>query len=314
MSTQKKILIAYDGSECANAALEDLKKAGLPKKTEALVVTIADVFAPEGEFSKEPIPRLVAAQVKRSWEQAQHKVKDAKRVAEKAAQKLKTTFPTWNIKVEAFADSPSWGVIKKAQVWKADLVVVGARGLHSTGRLALGSLSQIVATQAPCSVRIVHTRPEDVNSPVRIVIGVDGSSSSYEALNEVVSRHWNKGAALHIITVTDERMMTAIFSSDKSLRDLIKKSPDNHWAKRLMEHAAQKLSSPNFKITSFTKEGDPKKVLLEEAKKWGADSIFVGARGISGIVHSLIGSVSASLAARSDATVEIVRTLKKSKR
>jgi hypothetical protein len=34
-----KILIAYDGSECADAALEDLKTAGLPKTAEALVLT-----------------------------------------------------------------------------------------------------------------------------------------------------------------------------------------------------------------------------------------------------------------------------------
>ena len=29
MSEQMKILIAYDGSDCANAALEDLQRAGL---------------------------------------------------------------------------------------------------------------------------------------------------------------------------------------------------------------------------------------------------------------------------------------------
>jgi hypothetical protein len=41
-----KILIGYDGSECADAALEDLKGAGLPKTAEALVMTMADVFLP----------------------------------------------------------------------------------------------------------------------------------------------------------------------------------------------------------------------------------------------------------------------------
>ena len=41
-----KILIAYDGSDCAKAALEDLKSAGLPTKAEALVLSIADVFVP----------------------------------------------------------------------------------------------------------------------------------------------------------------------------------------------------------------------------------------------------------------------------
>jgi len=32
-----KLLIRYDGSECANAAIEDLRFAGLPDDTEALI-------------------------------------------------------------------------------------------------------------------------------------------------------------------------------------------------------------------------------------------------------------------------------------
>ena len=34
-----KILVAYDGSECADAALEDLKRAGLPAEAEVLVMS-----------------------------------------------------------------------------------------------------------------------------------------------------------------------------------------------------------------------------------------------------------------------------------
>ena len=41
-----KILIGYDGSECAEAALEDLQRAGLGAEAEALVMTVADVFVP----------------------------------------------------------------------------------------------------------------------------------------------------------------------------------------------------------------------------------------------------------------------------
>lgn|GEM_PF-6658159 len=39
MTTPTKILIAYDGSDCAEAALDDLLRAGLPGRgVEALVV------------------------------------------------------------------------------------------------------------------------------------------------------------------------------------------------------------------------------------------------------------------------------------
>ena len=42
-----KILVAYDGSECADAAIADLKNAGLGANTEALVVSLADVLLPK---------------------------------------------------------------------------------------------------------------------------------------------------------------------------------------------------------------------------------------------------------------------------
>jgi len=41
-----KLLIAYDGSRCAEAALDDLTHAGLPVKGEAAVLSVAEVWLP----------------------------------------------------------------------------------------------------------------------------------------------------------------------------------------------------------------------------------------------------------------------------
>ena len=40
-----KVLIAYDGSECANHAIEDLSRAGLADDTEAMILTVAETLA-----------------------------------------------------------------------------------------------------------------------------------------------------------------------------------------------------------------------------------------------------------------------------
>lgn len=52
MKEISQLLIAYDGSPCADAALDDLQRAGLPPTLEAVVVTVAYVFLPptEGEM------------------------------------------------------------------------------------------------------------------------------------------------------------------------------------------------------------------------------------------------------------------------
>ena len=41
-----KIVIGYDGSEQADAALDDLRRAGLPRDAEALIVSVADSAMP----------------------------------------------------------------------------------------------------------------------------------------------------------------------------------------------------------------------------------------------------------------------------
>ncbi|MBO0799053.1 MAG: universal stress protein, partial [Blastocatellia bacterium] len=50
-----------------------------------------------------------------------------------------------------------------------------------------------------------------------------------------------------------------------------------------------------------------KRLLVSEAESWGADCVFVGARGLGRAGRFLIGSVSSSVAARAHCSVEVVR-------
>lgn len=312
MTTHKKVLVAYDGSGSAEALLEDLKQAGLPPKTDVLVVSIADVFLPPPGFVLEAGPEFAAIPVKGvgdGWAYALRQVEQSRQTARKAVEKIKKDFPKWEVRGEAFADSPVWGLIRKAQEWKADLILMGAHGFHAAGRLMLGSVSQLVLMHAPCSVRIVHRKPEEVNSPPRIVIGIDGSNASYEALQEAASRNWRSGTAFRLITAVDSKIKTAMLSGGQHFYEA-PHSPETDaesWVRQMTDRAASELQARGLNVTVLCREGDPKKVLLEEAEQWGADSLFAGARGISGLFHNLTGSVSSSLAARAHCSVEVVR-------
>jgi nucleotide-binding universal stress UspA family protein len=191
-----KILIGYDGSECADAALEDLQRAGLGTDAEAFVMTVADVFVPVpiGEEVENTVPMYIPSAVKRAHERAQHKREEATDLAKQVSEQIGSIFPTWRIDSGAEADSPAWALIRKADHWKPDLIIMGARG-HSVfgGRLILGSISQRVLYEARCSVRIARASENNPDKPVRLLIGVDSSADSNAAMEAVCNRHWPKG-------------------------------------------------------------------------------------------------------------------------
>ena len=130
----------------ADAALHDLQYAGLPQEVEALILSVAEVFLPPPSPTPE-LPAHVPPAVQRAWAQATHALDEARTLAQQACARLQQSFPAWDVGAEACADSPAWAVIKKAETWQPDLIVVGSHGRPALGRLVLGSVSQKVLTE-----------------------------------------------------------------------------------------------------------------------------------------------------------------------
>ena len=309
MSEQMKILIAYDGSDCANAALEDLQRAGLPRVAEALVMSVADVFLPPSSSPAPDLPAEVSVAVQRAWAQATHAVDEARALAQHARTHLLTFFPAWDVRAEACADSPAWAVVKKAEAWQPDLIVVGSHGRSVLGRLWLGSVSQKILTEAQCSVRVGRSHRQTNAAPVRLLIGVDSSPDAAAAVHAVAAREWPAGSAVRLVTALDARMSTALAFMRLSGQTgtEMSEADESAWMSRTTDALAAPLHKRGLAVSSMISAGDPKHVLLDEAEHWGADCLFVGARGLSRVERSLLGSVSAAVAARAHCSVEVVR-------
>ena len=318
MNEKMKILIAYDGSDCANSALDDLQRAGLPPEAEALIITVAEVFLPPpppssyeivGALQEEHYPFNFEEVYKRN----ERMVEEARSLALRAAERLQKNFPGWQVSVEAYADSPSWCVLRKAGEWKPDLIVVGSHGRSALGRLVMGSISQKVLTEANCSVRVARGRVEVDGSPVRIIIGIDGSPGAEAAVKAVAARRWPVGSEARVIIVEDPLVPTLIGHLIPNVAKWIEESNKGEvdWMQKLAEHATEQLRSSELSVSSVVLKGNPKSVLVEEAEKWGADSIFVGSVGFSNrFERFMLGSVSAAVAARAHCSVEVVRAEK----
>jgi nucleotide-binding universal stress UspA family protein len=310
-----KILIGYDGSESADAALADLQRAGLGTETEALVMTVADVFVPlpMDEEVESTVPMYVPQAIKLAHERAQHKLEEAADLAKRMSEQISAIFPNWSISSAAEADSPAWALIRKADLWKPDLIIMGARG-HSVfgGRLILGSISQRVLYEARCSVRIGRALDNNPEKAVRLLICVDSSEDSNAAVAEVCNRHWPKGTEVGLLAVVDTVMPLTSNPSEPSAMKWIEVADESNWnqVREIFEPAAQKIRSAGLHTEVLIRRGNPADEILEEANTWGADCIFVGARGTRGIDRFLLGSVSSAVSSRAHCSVEVVRRKK----
>jgi nucleotide-binding universal stress UspA family protein len=308
MNEKMKILLAYDGSQYADDAIESLRSAGLPGEAEVLVVSVADVFVPPAIGEGEMFPPHEPDVVRRAHQLAEQKLREAEEMAKRAGEIVRGNFPSWQVSHEAVADSPAWALIRKADEW--NLGVMGARG-HSVfgGRLILGSVSQRVLYEAKCSVRIARGSRKDADSPIRILVGVDHSKDSNAAVEAVCSRNWPRGTEVRLLAVVDTVMAITPDSSQPEIIKWIEVGDEENWEaiRQIFEPSAETLRRVGLDAAVMIRSGNPADEIVDEAETWGAECIFVGAKGMRGIERLLLGSVSSAVSARADCSVEVVR-------
>ncbi|HEX7315012.1 MAG TPA: universal stress protein [Pyrinomonadaceae bacterium] len=311
-----KVLIAYDGSAYADAALDDLRRAGLPREAEALIVSVGDGLvsaytslaevAGTALTSGRVFPTIVVAK-----EQAVRLLAEARRFAARARGRVLSYFPEWEVRTRVLEGSPSEELQRKAEEWRPDLVVVGSQGRSALGRFFLGSVSKSLATHARCSVRVGRRGMEKEDSaPVRLVVGVDGSLGARWAVRAVGVREWPTGTEVRLVVVDDGSGPTRAADVQPKLEELVtgyrENAPMN--ARLMAEGARVVLADAGLHASIEVREGDPRRVLADEARAWAADSIFVGARGLGSSGESCgLGGVSAALVTNATCSVEVVR-------
>ena len=316
MKERKKLLIAYDGSGYADAALDDLRQAGLPREAEALIVTVSDALMPTSSTVAEIAgpaltSRRVTSAIAVAKEQATRLLVEARGFAERARRRVLADFPDWEVRTRVLEGSPSWELLKEVERRQPDLVVVGSQGRSALGRFFLGSVSKKLAAESPSSVRVVRrTAEKSYGEPPRIMIGVDGSIGAERAVRSVGRRVWPEGTEVRVVTV-DEGISpamiahilptTAVAVSGRNEEESLK-------ARRMVEWAERELSAIGLQVSVADVQGDPRAVLIEEALKWEADSIFVGSYGLHHPdEESGLGSVATGLVTNAPCSVEVVR-------
>jgi nucleotide-binding universal stress UspA family protein len=153
MRKAMKILLAVDGSEFGDAAVEEIANRPWPSRSEVHVISVIRLpFTPTPETRS--LPDSYYSQLEKAErERAESAINRAvARLRESDAERETPLTLT----SEVFVGRPAETIIDTAKKWGADLVALGSHGYSGFTRFLLGSVSFAVASHAPCSVEVVR--------------------------------------------------------------------------------------------------------------------------------------------------------------
>ena len=295
---QYKVLIPYDGSDGAETAIDDLKRAGLPQKFGALVA-VTDVWLPSSPYE---ITRAVSARRLKlltsglsSFAPAMRDCEEQRVLSREADDRIRSMFPSASVTIEAMQESTSVmsDVVQKAKSYGAELIVLGAQLSPSPDITDYAGPALSVARAADCSVRIARPSQKNVHSPIHIVIGLDETQSMEQVIEAVSARVWLIGTRVDVIVI-----------GESGPRDPVRESQ----RMRTLEELVSKFRAGDSTVSIALKYGEAQELLLEHAKD-SADCIFIAAdimahcqgtgRELSNVAQSVVLGAACS--------VEIVR-------
>ena len=146
-----KIVLAIDGSEYSNMAVEKLAKLNFATSSE---VKIVSVYENPFLYTKGPIPM---GGLPNDFEKELSFAKNAAwNIVKKAVKLLNDNNTKLKITSTVVQGIPKNEILNEAESINADLIVVGSQGHGAVARFLLGSVSQFLAIHANCSVMIVR--------------------------------------------------------------------------------------------------------------------------------------------------------------
>jgi nucleotide-binding universal stress UspA family protein len=141
---------------------------------------------------------------------------------------------------------------------------------------------------------------------MKILLAIDGSPHSQDAVDEVARRPWPSNSTIRVLSVIQPYTPAATEIALAAVLDDIRRQLTAE-AEHLIIRAAEALRAGSASTETAVREGDPRAAIVDEAEQWGADLIVVGSHGRTGVKRWLLGSVAGAIVSHAPCSVEVVR-------
>lgn len=279
------ILLAVDGSKYSHRAARLLARLPFKEELKITVLHAVDLAALTQPAELSPLAAIKYGQLMRR--EIQRHLQMAERLTARMAKRLAARWP--RTKGAVVRGDPAEQIIARAKREKADLILLGSRGLSDIRGFLLGSVSHKVVTNAPCSVLVVKGGRPVIT---KWLLAVDGSRPSETAMRWVMRRWLPRGLRGTALFVWDYPLPPRPVSLPKQM---------------VQERYGEPLRRAGFEVAERVIMGHAAAEIVAAARRSRADLVVIGSRGLTGLKRIWLGGVSHQVVKHSPSSVLVVR-------
>lgn len=190
------------------------------------------------------------------------------------------------VEIRLVPGAASRSITRVAEERRPELVVVGRRGRARLAHVLLGSVSERVVRLASCPVLVVPGDTATAEPPERLLVGVDFSRASRDALDVAVRLARGLGARRGLVLAHAYPGQRQLYLEGWS--ELARQARWPYDQEALVDWATPRLGAA-VEMEARVIDGSPETVLVEVANSAGCDWIVVGVQGRSALAELLIG-------------------------
>jgi len=299
-----KILVCSDGSPCSVDAAETAASIARSTGAEVLALNVFNmVYADPAYFGVWGM--TIDNQMLERFAAEQRKAIEPTLTA--IFERLNVPF---RFLQEAGQEAEVDAILRVAEREKADLIVVGSRGLRGITEVLLGSVSSGVLHHASCPVLIVRgeNAPCGTGSFDNIVLASDGSPCSQRAARIAVELAQKLSASLTVLNVYEDLSSATVpGNEDRLVGDMDMEAYAKQWMDYVAEPVRGFAKEAGITCNFVQKGGRPDQTIVDFARQHEVDLIVLGSRGLGGYARMMIGSVSNRVVHHADCPVLVVR-------
>lgn len=296
-----RIVCAVDGSEHSQWGVQALEALASQEPEHVVLLHIVDKPAFQTAKNKNPVAakRALAAMEKAGGILLRDAARSARLALGQAATGPRTKFQT------ILTHGPVAHTISRtARRLKADLILMGSRGLSDIQGFLLGSVSRQVASTAPCPLLVMK---QPLTKLLHVALAVDDSRPSRAAARFLRSRILPESATVTILTSVESPVtdFAARYLSESQLAEL--KRPVMERATMLVNALRDEFIKDGFPVVTQIQMDHVIDTIVKYVEANHDQLLVIGSRDLTKSERLYLGSVSESLLRHAPCSVLIVR-------